>query len=248
MGSFPTFDKLVGDPGYVSLVEEGAAHASGEPVDDGLLQLIHTDPETAEIEAQYAVLAIRATLAPGGSVKGVELGVETAQQASKITGCPTSFGMSVRDPTGRSSGSASTPPSPTSRALGHHCGRPQLQPEGRQGAQQGLPAGRDDPDGLPPHRLTVVRWRVTEPTNPPPDPAGSGGPRALRVVPIASHNGEMRRHRSSRFHRVAGLVGELLTKDHEVVGIDNFLRSAHSTGVPPRYRTPLAMASSSSST
>jgi len=95
-----TFDKLVGDPGYTSLVEEGAAHASGDPVDDGLLQLIHADPRSAEIEAQYA-LAIRATLAPGGSVKGVELGVETAQQASKITGCPTSFGMSVTGPYGQ---------------------------------------------------------------------------------------------------------------------------------------------------
>ena len=43
---------------------------------------------------RYA-LAIRATLAPGGTVKGIELGVETAQQASKITGCPTSFAMGM---------------------------------------------------------------------------------------------------------------------------------------------------------
>ena len=38
---------------------------------------------------------MQATLAPGGAVKGIELGVETAQTASKITGCPTSFAMSV---------------------------------------------------------------------------------------------------------------------------------------------------------
>ena len=89
-----TMDKLVGDSGYSSLVEEGAAHASGDPIDDGLLQFIHADPKTAEVDAQYA-LAVRATLAPGGQVKGIELGVETAQLASKITGSPTSFAMSV---------------------------------------------------------------------------------------------------------------------------------------------------------
>ncbi len=95
-----TFDKLVSDSGYTSLVEEGAAHASGDPVDDGLLQLVHTDTGAAGAEAQYA-LVIQATLAPGGSVKGIELGVETAQQATKITGSPTSFGVSVTGPYGQ---------------------------------------------------------------------------------------------------------------------------------------------------
>jgi len=89
-----TFDKLIGDSGYSSLVEEGAAHASGDPVDDGLLQFVHADPKAAEIDAQYA-LAVQATLAPGGQVKGIELGVETAQLAGKITGCPTSFAVGV---------------------------------------------------------------------------------------------------------------------------------------------------------
>ena len=89
-----SFDKLVGDSGYSALVEEGAAHASGDPVDDSLLQFIHNDPKAAEVDAQYA-LAVQATLAPGGAVKGIELGVETAQLASKITGCPTSFVTAV---------------------------------------------------------------------------------------------------------------------------------------------------------
>jgi len=51
-------------------------------------------PRSAEIEAQYA-FAIQATLAPGGAVKGIELGVETAQAAAKITGCLTSFTQGV---------------------------------------------------------------------------------------------------------------------------------------------------------
>ena len=41
--------KLISDSGYVSLVEEGAAHASGDPVDDGLLQFVFADPATAEL-------------------------------------------------------------------------------------------------------------------------------------------------------------------------------------------------------
>lgn len=86
--------KLISDSGYVSLVEEGAAHGSGDPVDDGLLQFIFTDPAAEGIEATYAT-TIQATLAPGGSVRGMELGVEAAQRAGRITGCPTSFCASM---------------------------------------------------------------------------------------------------------------------------------------------------------
>ncbi len=87
-------DKLLADSGYVTLVEEGGTHGSGDPIDDGLLQFIHADPKSTEIDAQYA-MTVQATLAPGGTAKGIELGVETAQLASKITGCPTSFAMAV---------------------------------------------------------------------------------------------------------------------------------------------------------
>ena len=58
-------NKLIADSGYVTLVEEGGAHASGDPIDDGLLQFIHADPKSAEIDAQYA-MTVQATLAPGG--------------------------------------------------------------------------------------------------------------------------------------------------------------------------------------
>jgi hypothetical protein len=91
--------KLMGDSSYLSLVEEGAAHSSGDPVDDGLLQLILADTAAAEIDATYAT-TVQATLAPGGSTRGTELGVETAQRAGKITGCPTSFAVSMTGPYG----------------------------------------------------------------------------------------------------------------------------------------------------
>jgi hypothetical protein len=86
--------KLISDSGYVSLVEEGAAHGSGDPVDDGLLQFVFADPATAEVDATYAT-TVQATLAPGGSARGMELGVETAQRVGKISGCPTSFCASL---------------------------------------------------------------------------------------------------------------------------------------------------------
>ena len=86
--------KLISDSGYVSLVEEGAAYGSGDAIDDGLLQFIFADPAAAEVDATYAT-TVQATLAPGGSVRGMELGVETAQRAGRITGCPTSFCASM---------------------------------------------------------------------------------------------------------------------------------------------------------
>ena len=94
-----TFEKLIGDKGYASLVEEGGAHASGDPVDDSLLQFLYVDPKAAEIESKYAGV-VRTTAAPGGLVKGMELGVETAQLSAKITGSPTSFASGVTGPYG----------------------------------------------------------------------------------------------------------------------------------------------------
>lgn len=87
-------NKLISDSGYVSLVEEGAAHTSGDPIDDGLLQFVFADEAAAEIDATYAT-TVQATLAPGGMARGMELGVETAQRAGKISGCPTSFCSSL---------------------------------------------------------------------------------------------------------------------------------------------------------
>ena len=87
-------NKLISDSGYVSLVEEGAAHGSGDPIDDALLQYVFADPATAEVSATYAT-TVQATLAPGGTARGMELGVETAQRAGKISGCPTSFATSL---------------------------------------------------------------------------------------------------------------------------------------------------------
>jgi hypothetical protein len=86
--------KMLADPGYISLVDQGAQFSSGDPIDDGVVQLVFADPASAEVDAKYATV-VQALLAPGKSVRGVELGVEIAQRAGSITGCPTSFGVAT---------------------------------------------------------------------------------------------------------------------------------------------------------
>jgi hypothetical protein len=85
--------KLLADSGYTALADEGARYTSDSGVDDSLINLIHADPDAATGERQYAG-AVEAVLAPGHAAKGIELGVEIAQRAKKITGRPTSFGAS----------------------------------------------------------------------------------------------------------------------------------------------------------
>jgi hypothetical protein len=83
--------KLTTDGAYLSLVGEAAAFSNGEPADDGLVSLVLADPDRATSDRQYASV-VSAVLASGSAVRGVELGVEIAQRAKRITGCSTSFG------------------------------------------------------------------------------------------------------------------------------------------------------------
>lgn len=87
-----TDEKLMADGGYHDLAAQGAEFDSGAGIEDGLVRYVHADREGIET-ARYATL-VRAVLTPGGSVKGIELGVELALMAKKITGRPTSFGAS----------------------------------------------------------------------------------------------------------------------------------------------------------
>jgi hypothetical protein len=83
--------KLMADNGYLSLVEEGARYTSDGGLDDGLVRLIHVDPDA--VTGEYAS-AVTATIIPGSFVKGIEVGVEIAQRAKAVTGRPTLFGES----------------------------------------------------------------------------------------------------------------------------------------------------------
>ena len=85
--------KLMADSGYTALADEGARYTSDAGVDDTLINVIHADPDAATGDRQYAG-AVQAVLAPGHAARGIELGVEIAQRAKKITGSPCSFGAS----------------------------------------------------------------------------------------------------------------------------------------------------------
>jgi hypothetical protein len=87
--------KLAADSGYLSLVDEATELLSPteSPV-EGLMQLVHGDPDAAKIDAQFA-MTVMATLAPGSMRSGAELGVDIAQKVKRITGCPTSFAVGI---------------------------------------------------------------------------------------------------------------------------------------------------------
>jgi hypothetical protein len=85
-------DKLLADPGYVELVEEGARYNGGTGVTDELVRFVLADRDGVDT-AQYSTV-VRAVLAPGAFASGTALGVEIAQRAKAITGRPTSFGAS----------------------------------------------------------------------------------------------------------------------------------------------------------
>jgi hypothetical protein len=87
-------DKALADDGYVSLSDEGAQYGADQAIDDRIVRLVHRDPDGAAAEPQYAGV-VEAVLAPGRAVAGTELGVEIAQRAKAVTGCPTSFGSAV---------------------------------------------------------------------------------------------------------------------------------------------------------
>jgi hypothetical protein len=84
--------KLMADPGYLALLQEGGPLFADSGADDSLWQMVHADPDAATAQPQYVNL-VQALLAPGHMVRGIELGVEIAQQAKAITGRPTSFSM-----------------------------------------------------------------------------------------------------------------------------------------------------------
>jgi hypothetical protein len=91
--------KLMADPGYLALLEEGAPMIADSGADDSLWQVVYANPDAASAQPQYVNLVF-AVLAPGHLVRGIELGVEIAQRAERITGRPTSFSVAETGPYG----------------------------------------------------------------------------------------------------------------------------------------------------
>jgi hypothetical protein len=91
-------DTLTADPGYLAAVDEGGAFIVAGGVDDGLMQIIHGQPDPSR--AVTYVATVQTALANGAIARGLEVGVQIAQLAEKITGVPTLFGVNVTGPYG----------------------------------------------------------------------------------------------------------------------------------------------------
>jgi hypothetical protein len=90
-------DRLQADASVLDLADRGAEFTVGG-LDDTLAQLIHGEPDpTRDIEYVVAVQAVCASRNLG---RGIEVGVEIAQMAEKITGSRTLFASAVTGPYG----------------------------------------------------------------------------------------------------------------------------------------------------
>jgi hypothetical protein len=85
-------DKLSADDAYLSLVDSGAKYALGG-ADDLLSQIVHGAPDPNR-QIEY-VSTVTTTCANGSVMRGIELGVEIAQRAEKVTGLPGLFGTAA---------------------------------------------------------------------------------------------------------------------------------------------------------
>jgi hypothetical protein len=85
-------DKLMTDSGYLMLLEQGARYVSGDPINDVLMQVVHADE--IDVNKQPAYIAeVAAAVTSGNGVRGIELGIEIAVAAKKLTKAPVSFSV-----------------------------------------------------------------------------------------------------------------------------------------------------------
>jgi hypothetical protein len=87
-----TNDKLLADSGYHMLLEQGARYTTGEAIDDSLLQIIDAEGTDPARPPAY-VVGVDAVIATGAAAKGLEVGMEIAKRARKITGAPVTFNV-----------------------------------------------------------------------------------------------------------------------------------------------------------
>lgn len=85
-------DKLNVDDAFIALSDQGVTLVTGGATDT-LAQLISGEPDPNR-QIEYATV-VRAVCATGNVGRGLEVGVEIAQRAEKITGTPTLFAADV---------------------------------------------------------------------------------------------------------------------------------------------------------
>ena len=83
--------KAMADDGYVALADKGAAHTSGDPINDQVVSFVHGD-FTTERDVQV-VAVVEAVVASGSFRRGIEVGIEIATRAEAAGGAATAFGI-----------------------------------------------------------------------------------------------------------------------------------------------------------
>ena len=86
-----TDDKLMVDDGYDILLEHGAKYMSTNPIEDGLMQVLNPQPTSPNAPAPAYATVVSGVLTPGRFVRGVEIGLQIAERATKAAGVPISF-------------------------------------------------------------------------------------------------------------------------------------------------------------
>jgi hypothetical protein len=82
-------DKMMVDDGVLALLDKGSQYLLPGSLTDRLATIVSGQPEPNR-PLEYAVM-VDATMAAGKLVEGIEVGVEIAQRAQKITGVQTVF-------------------------------------------------------------------------------------------------------------------------------------------------------------
>jgi len=87
-----TDTKLMTDPGFQLLLDEGARFQSAEGLNDTLEQYVTpAPPQSPDAPQPHYATVVNATVAPGNFGRGMALGVTIAEQATRITGRDTAF-------------------------------------------------------------------------------------------------------------------------------------------------------------
>jgi hypothetical protein len=81
--------KLMVDDGYLDLLDQGAQFSSADAVDDIVGQIVSGELDPSRQPTHAAV--VEAELMPGGFAKGIEVGIEIADRATKLSGLQTVF-------------------------------------------------------------------------------------------------------------------------------------------------------------
>lgn len=95
-----TGDKLMTDSGYHMLLEQAVRYSSADPINDGLMRVVHNIGFDPKSPPAY-IVEISTSALPGAGVRGVEVGIDLAERGREIVGAPVTFSVAATGDYGR---------------------------------------------------------------------------------------------------------------------------------------------------